>query len=111
VSYNIQILGPAKPSLKNFEKFERNVARELIGPLKDDPRPPGCEPVVGYRDILRVKFRNIRVIYGVSEESRSVFILDVRRRNENTYKNIPVRTLLTAMSDVLDQLRDKPPDC
>ncbi|AFM22767.1 cytotoxic translational repressor of toxin-antitoxin stability system [Desulfomonile tiedjei DSM 6799] len=110
MSYIIQILGPAKRSLRKFQKHEQSVARELIEPLKNDPRPSGCDNVMGHKNILRVKHQDIRVIYGVADDIRHVFIIDVRRRNEATYKNIPIQTLDLAISEAISTLKARSRD-
>jgi mRNA-degrading endonuclease RelE of RelBE toxin-antitoxin system len=111
VTYKIQILGPAKRGFKNLPKSEQAIARELIGSLRDDPRPHGCDHVMGHNNTFRVKKQNVRVIYGIFDEIKHVFIVAVRKRNEATYKNIPTEALNLALSQAIASLKAKPIDC
>jgi mRNA interferase RelE/StbE len=110
VPYRIQILGPAKKSFSKLEKHERTIARDLIEPLKNDPRPSGCDNVTGHKNILRVKRQHVRVIYAVADEIEHVFIIDVRKRNEATYKNISTRALTVAITEAIATLKPRPTD-
>ena len=111
MAYRIQILGPAKRSFRKLQKYEKAIARDLIEPLKNDPRPFRCDNVMGHKHILRVKQQDIRVIYGVSDALNRVFIIDIRKRNEATYKNIPIETLNLAITQATAILKARPPDC
>lgn len=111
MSYKISICGPAKRSFRNLEKSERTATRELVRPLKDEPRPFGSEPVVGYKGLLRVKCGDIRVIYAVFDKIKYVFILEVRKRNEATYKNLPIQALTSAITQTIARLKVSPPEC
>jgi mRNA-degrading endonuclease RelE of RelBE toxin-antitoxin system len=110
LTYQIQILGPAKRGLKNLQKSEQAIARELIRSLKDDPRPHGCDHVMGHNNIFRVKKQNILVIYGIFDEIKYVFVVAVRKRNEATYKNVPTEALNLALTHAIASLKTKPTD-
>jgi len=105
LGYQIYICQPAQRSFRKLEKSERTIARELIRPLKKDPRPVGCESVEGYDRILRVKRQDIRVIYSVADLQRFVIIIDVRRRDKDTYKNIPIGSLELALKQAITVLK------
>lgn len=111
MAYKIIILGAAKKSIRKLEKYERIIARELIDPLREDPRPVGYDHVMGHKNILRVKQQDIRVIYGVADEIKHVFVVDVRKRNEATYKNIPTQALNLAITQAIATLKSQPRDC
>lgn len=78
--------------------------------MKNDPKPPGSEKVMGHSGIFRVKCQDIRVIYGISESIRHVFIIDVRKRNEATYKNIPTQALNRAVTEAITILKNQQSD-
>jgi mRNA-degrading endonuclease RelE of RelBE toxin-antitoxin system len=101
--YRLVILEPAKRSFKKLEKHERNIARALVRSLKNDPRPAGHDQVAGYSPLLRVKKDNMRVIYGVHNDV--IVIIEVRKRNEGTYKNLPIETYSQFIRGLLDKLR------
>ena len=79
--------------------------------MADNPRPEGYAKVMGLSRVLRVKKQHIRVIYGIYEDTKSVFIVDVRRRNEATYKNIPTEALSAAVTEAIATLKAKPRIC
>ena len=90
------------PSEAIQKKFHR--ALEIIPPkiqdeimegiesLAHDPRPAGepkiKPPLVVYQYAAqhRLKIRNYRVLYDVDDRQRIVWIFDVRKRNERTYR-------------------------
>jgi len=101
--YKLAILEPAKRSFKKLEKNERNIARTLVRSLKNDPRPAGYDQVAGYSPLLRVKKDNVRVIYGFHNDV--IVIIEVRKRNEGTYKNLPIETYSQFIRDMLKKLQ------
>lgn len=90
---------PAESIQKKFRKaleiIQSKIQDEImmaIEGLADDPRPVG-EPkikpplvVYQYAAQYRLKIRNYRVLYDVDDKQRIVWIFDVRKRNERTYR-------------------------
>jgi mRNA interferase RelE/StbE len=67
-----------------------DIAARLAGPiaaLSLDPRPAGCEKVVGSA-AWRIRVGPMRIVYAVEEGDRTVIILRVARRAESTYRRL-----------------------
>ncbi len=60
---------------------------------------------------MRVKQQDVRVIYGILDAAGMVFVIAVRRRNEATYKIIPIKALNSAITEAIAMLKTKPKDC
>ncbi|MEW6112647.1 MAG: type II toxin-antitoxin system RelE/ParE family toxin [Thermodesulfobacteriota bacterium] len=66
---------------------------EAIRSLAEDPRPEGCTAVVGQGSLYRIRVGNFRVIYCLQEPLNALIIVAIRRRSEQTYKRIPLKSL------------------
>ena len=73
-----------------LSKIQDEIMEGIEG-LAENPRPAG-EPkikapliVYQYAAQYRLKIRNYRVLYDVDDKQRTVWIFDVRKRNERTY--------------------------
>ena len=66
---------------------------EVILNLRDDPRPPNSELQRELQRELhgryRLKIEGWRVFFKVEDQDRVVTVLELRRRNRNTYLNVP----------------------
>jgi len=77
-----------RPAERDLKRVPADVAARLAGPIAAlglDPRPAGCEKVVG-TDAWRIRVWNMRVIYQIDRTSRAIVILRVARRSESTYR-------------------------
>lgn len=77
--------------------------------LATDPRPEGCAPVERHKGVLwRVKVEDYkptyRIIYAIRDEIPAVIIVAVRPRDEETYKNIPLKDLGEKIKKLQQQL-------
>jgi mRNA interferase RelE/StbE len=59
---------------------QRVVARILA--LADEPRPVGCEKLAGPEGRFRVRQGQFRVVYAVSDTSRTIEVVKVGHRRE-----------------------------
>ncbi|MGO9122746.1 MAG: type II toxin-antitoxin system RelE family toxin [Desulfomonilaceae bacterium] len=78
--------------------------------LEQDPRPEGYLPVSGVKgntDLYRgySDDRKFRIIYGVEDDLRAVIIVAIRRRNEGTYSNAPVKSLSNKVKEIAEELK------
>lgn len=72
--------------LKKLSPKERERLREiLILLLSDDASSLDIKKLKGADDIYRVRTGNLRVIF--QRKSKEMKVLEVSRRDENTYKN------------------------
>ena len=58
----------------------RAVAR--VESLSDNPRPPGCKKLKGYRNQWRIRIGNWRVIYLIDDSEARVSITRIAHRRE-----------------------------
>lgn len=71
-------------SITKGDKPSAKLLKEKIKSLEDDPFPHGIKKVS--EDIYRIRCGNYRVIYSV--ENKKIYILCIKRRNENTYSDL-----------------------
>lgn len=73
---------------KSVEKDFRTIPRQdlrkiikLIGALAQDPRPPGCEKLIG-QERYRVRQGRYRVAYSIQDQELTVWVVKVGHRND-----------------------------
>lgn len=74
-----------RSSAKELSKLDKPVARRIIksvNKLGDDPRPPGCRPLVGYEGLWRIRIGDYRVIYSIEDDNLIVLVVRVAHRRE-----------------------------
>jgi mRNA interferase RelE/StbE len=57
------------------------IDRKILG-LADNPRPPGCKKLRGYRDQWRIRVGDWRVVYLIDDAAKLVTITRVAHRRE-----------------------------
>jgi mRNA interferase RelE/StbE len=67
-------------------KFRRQIASK-IDSLADNPFPPACKKLLN-TDFYRLRSGNYRIIYSVSRQKITVFILRIGDRKD-IYKKLP----------------------
>lgn len=82
MAYRITWSKQAEKHFRKLDKAVRGRVSATIEDLADDPRPPGLEPVVSMPGVLRVRKGGYRVLYRVDDDSREIWIEDVRKRSE-----------------------------
>jgi len=68
----------AKELVAGDPKKDRQRIVAGIRALAEDPRPPGCEKLVGADDRYRIRVGRSRVIYSVEDEDKE-FVLSLTR--------------------------------
>lgn len=54
---------------------------------RDEPRPHGCVKLTGFKpDLWRIRVGDFRVIYQILDSEMLIWIVEVDRRHEGTYK-------------------------
>ena len=53
-----------------------------IWALADNPRPPGCKKLAGYKDMWRIRIGDYRVLYTIDDAGNIVIIMMVSHRGE-----------------------------
>ncbi len=87
MSYELRLRRAAQKSLDALPETDyRTVAKSISG-LQDDPRPPKVKKL-GASGLWRIRVGQHRVVYAVDDASRTVTIVRVARRQEDTYKGL-----------------------
>ncbi|OIP26871.1 MAG: type II toxin-antitoxin system mRNA interferase toxin, RelE/StbE family [Chloroflexi bacterium CG08_land_8_20_14_0_20_45_12] len=85
--YRVTFSHRAEKVFLNLPDKETRRIKEAIEKLKQDPRTHGTiklenAPVAAYR--YRVGYE--RILFDIDDESKLIEILDIRKRDEHTYK-------------------------
>jgi len=80
--YSLEIKQSAQKELDALDdSVFRRIDRKILA-LADNPRPPGCKKLRGYRDQWRVRVGDWRVVYLIDDEAKLVTITRVAHRRE-----------------------------
>ncbi len=60
-----------------FARIDRKIMT-----LAENPRPPGCKKLKGYKDQWRVRVGDYRVVYTVDDQKLLVEVTRIRHRSE-----------------------------
>ena len=80
-SYRVAFKSSAEKELRAIPKPDIRRIAEKISALAEEPRPRGCEKLSGQRR-YRLRQGNWRIVYEISDESRSVLIFKIGHRRE-----------------------------
>lgn len=81
--YAVLLTSAATRDLDALDGPIRAAALRAISALGRDPRPPKCTKLVGTSSDWRIRFRgDYRVLYEVSDLTRTVTVLRIRHRRE-----------------------------
>ena len=80
--YSLEIKHSAQRELDSLDDsvFKR-IDRKILA-LADNPRPPGCNKLRGYKDQWRIRVGDWRVVYLIDDEAKLVTITRVAHRRE-----------------------------
>ena len=80
--YSLEIKHSAQRELDSLDDpVFRRTDRKILA-LSDNPRPPGCKKLRGYKDQWRVRVGDWRVVYLIDDEAKLVTITRVAHRRE-----------------------------
>jgi mRNA interferase RelE/StbE len=87
-SYSLSIKASAAKEIERIEpkSFRQKVVKR-IRELARDPRPPGCEKLVGSAERYRVRQGVWRIVYEVLDKVLVVVVVKVGHRRD-IYKNL-----------------------
>jgi mRNA interferase RelE/StbE len=91
--YRIEISPAADRDLEKLrgrirmQDFER--LRNAVRGLAENPRPQRVRKIKGAEKAYRIRVGNYRVVYDVYDSDNLVLILQVARRSETTYRQLP----------------------
>lgn len=82
-SYRLLIKPSAAKEIEAVgQKADRQRIVARIGALADDPRPSGCEKLVGEIDRYRLRVGRYRVLYAIEDAGLVVLVVKVGHRRE-----------------------------
>lgn len=74
--------------LRKIKKREQQYILLMIRQLKNDySKVPGVKKILGHQNLFRVRIGNYRIIFKIYKD-RSGEIIKLKRRDDNTYKNL-----------------------
>jgi mRNA interferase RelE/StbE len=80
--YSLEIKHSAQRELDSLDdSVFRRIDRKILA-LADDPRPPGCKKLKGYKDQWRVRVGDWRIVYLIDDGAKLVSITRVAHRRE-----------------------------
>ncbi len=80
----------AKKALKSYERIpepERTQVRQGILNLRQDQHPPRSTRLIN-SEFYRIRSGSWRIIYHIEQDKDLVLVIQIKRRNEKTYKDI-----------------------
>lgn len=86
MKYQLEILPRARRQLRSLPNRIRAETARLILELRFDPHPDVAEPLRDqYAGILKIKVDSWRIFYTVDDSTATVRIINIKRRNPDTY--------------------------
>jgi mRNA interferase RelE/StbE len=79
--YSVEIKRSAAREIEALPLHDRRQVIERIGLLADDPRPRGCEKLVG-GERYRVRQGDYRIVYSVEDSMLIVWVVKVGHRRD-----------------------------
>jgi mRNA interferase RelE/StbE len=80
VSYFLRILPLAEKQLLRLNSPFYESIKAKISSLRDNPRPPGCRKLKGYR-AWRIRAGDYRIVYEIDDTSQIVTVLKIAHRS------------------------------
>lgn len=72
----------AAKQLRKLEKSTQALIASALEMLKENPRPPAAENLVGQPGQLRVRVRDFRIIYSVDDGRLLVLVIKIGHRRD-----------------------------
>ena len=80
--YEIAFASSAKREFRDLATDVIERIRPRIRELANDPRPPGCKKLHGYKDRWRIRIGDYRVVYTINDVARTVDVTRIAHRRE-----------------------------
>ena len=81
--YRVLLRPPAQKFLRKLR--DKSLTARLIAAMRglaSQPRPPGCEKLVGPDNLYRIRVGDYRIVYQVRDEVLLVLVLKIGHRRE-----------------------------
>lgn len=80
--YSIKVTSHAARSFRKLPRDVQNRLSPSIELLKDNPRPPGSEKLIGTDDAYRIRVGDYRILYEVIDQELIIYIMETGHRRE-----------------------------
>jgi mRNA interferase RelE/StbE len=81
--YRVLLRPPAQRVLRKLR--DQSLTARLVAAMRglaSQPRPPGCDKLVGQGDLYRIRVGDYRVVYQVRDEALLVLVVKIGHRRE-----------------------------
>ena len=81
--YRVLLRPPAQRFLRKLR--DTSLTARLVAAMRDlasQPRPPGCDKLVGPEDLYRIRVGDYRIVYQVRDEVLLVLVVKIGHRRE-----------------------------
>ena len=80
--YRVELSHKAVKQFLDLSATVQDRLRARIDGLADEPRPRGCEKLVGMKSSYRIRVGDYRIVYAVSDELRTVEVVRIANRRD-----------------------------
>ena len=80
--YTVTFAASAKREFRDLPPDAIERIRPRIRQLGDDPRPPGCKMLHGYKNRWRIRIGDYRIVYSVNDSAKTVDVTRIAHRRE-----------------------------
>lgn len=87
MSYEISLRRAAQKNLDALSGQDYEMVARSISSLEQKPRPPRVKKLAD-SSLWRIRKGIYRIVYSIDDEAKSVIIVRVVRRQEDTYKSL-----------------------
>ena len=81
--YRVMLRPPAQRFLRKLR--DKSLIARLVAAMRvlaSQPRPPGCDKLVGPEDLYRIRAGDYRIVYQVRDEILLVLVVKIGHRRE-----------------------------
>ena len=80
MTYRVLLSKRARREINSLERKEQQRVRAALDLLADNPRPPRCVALSGYKSTYRVRVGDYRIVYEVRDTELLVHVINIRHR-------------------------------
>jgi mRNA interferase RelE/StbE len=80
--YAVEVKASARKELESLPNRTLASAVSKIESLGQNPRPPGCKKLKGYKDKWRIRVGDWRVVYMINDRQKLVSVTRIAHRRE-----------------------------
>lgn len=89
MSYQVEISPEAQKEIKALSGYVRSAALKMLRDLGKEPRPPRTKELHDKPNVYRLwLMKKWRIVYRIEEDSKHVFVLRVRLKEQIDYESV-----------------------